>query len=128
MSDDPFIDSYQDWKKQINDYINGRIELLKLEAAENIARFFSSIATNAVILYFSLLALIFISFALAYFLGDLLQSVSLGFLLTGLFYFVLAAIFYSLRKQIVEKPVIKAVIKLFFNTRNKKNNNELPSL
>jgi uncharacterized membrane protein YqjE len=119
MSDDPISESYQQWKNQLTDYVNTRIDLFKLEAAENMARFFASFVTKSVILYFCLLALIFLSFALAYFLGDSLGSTSLGFLLTGCFYIILVFVFYALRESIVEKPVLKSVLRMFFNRRNK---------
>jgi len=128
MSDDPISESYHQWKNQLTDYVNARIDLFKLEAAENTARFFASFVTKSVILYFCLLALIFISFALAYFLGDVLASTSLGFLLTGTFYLILVFVFYALRGPIVEKPVIKSVMRLFFNSRTKKQNYEQPPL
>jgi ABC-type phosphate/phosphonate transport system permease subunit len=127
MSDDPFSESYHQWKTQLTDYVNARIDLAKLEAAENLSRFFASFVTKSVMLYFSLLALIFISFAFAYFLGNILDSISLGFLLTGVLYILLLLLFYYMRESIVERPVVRAVMRLFFHNR-KKTNNEQPSL
>jgi uncharacterized membrane protein YqjE len=128
MSDDPFSESYHQWKTQLTDYVNTRIDLAKLEAVENLSRFFANFVTKSVMLYFGLLALFFLSFALAYFLGSLFESISLGFLLTGVLYIALMLIFYAMRQSIVEKPVVRSVIRLFFNNRNQKTNNEQPSL
>jgi uncharacterized membrane protein YqjE len=91
MSDDPFSESYHQWKTQLTDYVNARIDLAKLEAAENLSRFFASFVTKSVMLYFSLLALIFISFALAYFLGNILDSIFIGFFANGRFVHIAAA-------------------------------------
>jgi uncharacterized membrane protein YqjE len=128
MSDDPFSESYHQWKTQLTDYVNTRIDLAKLEAVENLSRFFANFVTKSVMLYFGLLALFFLSFALAYFLGSLFESISLGFLLTGVLYIALMLIFYAMRQSIVEKPVVRSVVRLFFNNRNQKTNNEQPSL
>lgn len=104
----------------MTEYVNARIELMKLETAENVARFWANVVTKSVMLYFLLLALFFLSFALAFFLGKLLDSTSLGFLLTGVIYIVLTFVFYGLRQQIVHRPVIQSVLKLFFSQRHKK--------
>lgn len=107
------------WKEHITSYVNARIDLLKLETADKVAHFWVNVVTKSVMLYFVLLALIFLSFSMAFFLGEILGSTSLGFLLTGLFYVLLTAVFYALRRAIVEKPVIRAVMRLFFNSLKK---------
>ncbi|MFT3739124.1 MAG: phage holin family protein [Breznakibacter sp.] len=117
---DSLGDSFNQWKENLTEYVNARIELLKLETAENVAYFWANVVTKSVMLYFLLLALFFLSFALAFFLGKLFDSTSLGFLLTGLLFIVLTIAFYALRRQIVERPVIQSVLKLFFTQRRKK--------
>jgi hypothetical protein len=107
-------ESFKEWKESITQYITTRYELHKLEMANNLAQLASSYVTKIVLLYFLLLALFFMSLSLGFYIGSLLDSNALGFFLTGCIYILLMIIFYAMRKTIVEKPVIKAFIRLFF--------------
>lgn len=108
------VDDFSNIKKDIQEYIEVRIDLLRLHTAEHVSRLFSSAVSAAVIGYLFLLILLFLSFAGGYFLGSLLHSTELGFLCVAGFYTLALVIFLLFRKQIVERPVIKAVMKLFF--------------
>jgi hypothetical protein len=101
-------------KKDIQEYIEVRIDLLRLHTAENISRILSSAVNAAIIGYMLLIILLFVSFAGGYFFGSLLHSTELGFLCVAGFYLVALLIFLVVRKQMVEKPVIKAMMRLFF--------------
>jgi hypothetical protein len=57
---------------------------------------------------------LFISFAAGFFISSLLDSNELGFLCIAGFYALLLILFLTFRKQIVERPVIKAIVRLFF--------------
>ena len=61
-----------------------------------------------------LIILLFLSFAGGFFFGSLLHSNELGFLCVAGFYLLVLLIFLVVRKQVVEKPIIKAIMKLFF--------------
>jgi hypothetical protein len=56
----------------------------------------------------------FLSIAGGFFIGSLLHSNEAGFLCVAGFYFLVLVIFLIFRKQIVERPVIKAVVRLLF--------------
>lgn len=101
-------------KKDIQEYIEVRLDLLRLHTAENISRIMSSAVSAAVIGYLLLIILLFLSFAGGYFFGTLLKSTELGFLCVAGIYTLLLVVFLVFRKQVIERPVIKAVMKLFF--------------
>lgn len=101
-------------KKELKEYIELRIDLIRLHTAENISRLISKTVTILILGYLLMFILLFLSLATGFFIAEKLESNALGFLcVTGL-YFLLLAIFLFLRKQIVERPVIKAIVKLFF--------------
>jgi hypothetical protein len=106
--------------KDIREYIKVQFDLVKLHFAENISRILSRAANIAIILYLTSFILMFGSFSAAFFLSSMLDSNVLGFLCITGFYFLLLFIFLMIRKSLVEKPVIKAVI----NTIFPKNNND----
>jgi hypothetical protein len=108
------LDDINDLRKDILEYIEVKLDLIRLHTAENISRIFSNVATIAVIAYLLFLIVLFISFAAGFYIGSLLNSNEIGFLCVAGFYTLLLILFLVLRKQIVERPVIKAMIRLFF--------------
>jgi hypothetical protein len=101
-------------KKDIQEYLEVKLDLIRLHAAENLSRMFSSAANIAIISYLLFLILLFISFAAGFFIASQLHSNELGFLSVAGFYIIALIIFLLLRKKIVERPVIKAIVKLLF--------------
>ena len=101
-------------KQEIQEYLEVRLDLLKLHTAENISRILSNTATIAIIGYLLFFILLFLSFSAGYFFATKLHSNELGFLCVAGIYLVLLVIFLILKKRIVERPVIKAIVRLFF--------------
>ena len=108
------LDEINDIKKDVLEFIEVKLDLIRLHTAENLSRIFSNVAIIAVAGYLLFLIVLFLSFAAGYFIGSRLNSTELGFLCVAGFYFLLLIIFLVYRKQIVERPVIKAVVRLFF--------------
>ncbi len=110
-------------KKELQEYVEVRLDLLRLHTAENISRMLSDTAVIAVVGYLMFFILLFGSFALGFYLGKIFESTELGFLIVSGIYFSILLIFLVFKKQIVEKPIIKAIVKLFF-PRFKNDENE----
>jgi HEAT repeat protein len=108
------LDDINDLRKDILEYIEVKLDLVRLHTAENLSRIFSNVATIAVIGYLLFFIILFISFAAGFYIGSLLDSNELGFLCVAGFYALILILFLALRKQIVERPVIKAMVRLFF--------------
>ena len=108
------LDDINDLRKDILEYIEVKLDLIRLHTADNLSRIFSNVATIAVIGYLVFFIIFFISFAAGFFIGSLLDSNELGFLCVAGFYTLLLILFLVFRKQIVERPVIKAMVRLFF--------------
>ena len=108
------LDDINDLRKDILEYIEVKLDLIRLHTAENLSRIFSNVATIAVISYLLFFIILFISFAAGFYIGSLLESNELGFLCMAGFYALLLILFLAFRKQIVEQPVIKAMVRLFF--------------
>lgn len=101
-------------KKDVLAYIEVKLDLIRLHTVENLSRIFSNVATAAITGYLLFLSIIFLSFAAAFYIGSLLHSNETGFLCVGGFYIFLLVLFLLLRKRIVERPIVKAMMKLFF--------------
>jgi hypothetical protein len=101
-------------KDDIRDYIEVRFDLLRLQIAENLSRILSKTATIVIMGYLLFFILLFLSLAAGYYCATLLGSNELGFLCVAGFYTLILILFIVLKKKIIEKPVIKAIVRLLF--------------
>jgi ABC-type multidrug transport system fused ATPase/permease subunit len=62
-----------------------------------------------------MLVLLFVSIAGAIFIGNLLDSYSLGFLVVAGIYLVLALLLFLVKDKIVEGPILEKFSEIFFN-------------
>ncbi len=101
-------------KKELEEYLQLRVDLVKLHIAGELSRFFSSFMTKTVLLYLFFFVFMFFSLAAALLLGSWLNSYALGFALMGGVFLLAAFIFWLLRKQLIERHVVQRFIELMF--------------
>ncbi len=78
---------------QVKVYLDLKVGYLKLNVAEYLIRFFSSLVLWMVIFLILFFVLVFGSFAFAYWFGEVTGKWSLGFLIIAGFYILLAIIY-----------------------------------
>ena len=117
------IDELENIKKDIREYIEVKLDLLRIQAAETISDFLSKRRFLAVLIYLISAILIFLSFSAAYYMASVLNSNELGFLCVAGFYMVILLVFIIFRKIIIDRPIIKSVMNIFF-LNNRKNEKE----
>ena len=93
-------------------YLELQKEFVKLDATEKMAVILSAILIVTVLLLLGSIVLLFLTFALAYYLGDVLGSLSLGFGLISAFILLLTVIFYLNRNRMVIQPMARFMTKL----------------
>ncbi len=108
-----------DVKKEIETYFQSKLDLTKLQAAEDLSRFASGIAVKLVLFYIAMFVLIFVSMAAAFAIGTYTNSNELGFLVVAGVYVLFAFIFYLFKGILIQTPVIKAFIQIFFQNFSK---------
>ncbi|MBK3518116.1 phage holin family protein [Carboxylicivirga marina] len=101
-------------KDDFEEYINARLDLTKLHAAENLSRFFSGMLIKMGLFYLFFFVLLFISLAIAFWLNHIFEGEGIGFFMVASFYLLIAIIFFGLRKVLIQKPIIQSFIQLFF--------------
>jgi len=95
---------------QIKLYLDLRIGLLKLNVAEYLIKFFSTLVMWMVVFLFLFFVLVFGSFAFAYWFGNIIGEMWLGFIIIAGFYLVLALIIYWMRKSLIVKPFTNLIL------------------
>jgi len=108
------IENIDNIRKEVQEYVEIKLDLLRLHLAEHLSRLLSNVSTMIIIGYLVCLILMFLSFAAGFYIGTLLHSTEAGFLCVAGFYTLLLIAFLVFRKQIVEQPIIKAVVRLLF--------------
>ena len=93
-------------------YLELQKEFVKLDATEKMTVILSAILIVTVLLLLGSIVLHFLTFALAYYLGDVLGSLSLGFGLISAFILLLTVIFYLNRNRMVIQPMARFMTKL----------------
>ena len=93
-------------------YLELQKEFVKLDATEKMTVILSAILIVTVLLLLGSIVLLFLTFALAYYLGDVLGSLSLGFGLISAFILLLTVIFYLNRNRMVIQPLARFMTKL----------------
>ena len=88
-------------------YLELQKEFVKLDATEKMTVILSAILIVTVLLLLGSIVLLFLTFALAYYLGDVLGSLSLGFGLISAFILLLTVIFYLNRNRMVIQPMAR---------------------
>lgn len=93
-------------------YLELQKEFVKLDATEKMTVILSAILIVTVLLLLGSIVLLFLTFASAYYLGDVLGSLSLGFGLISAFILLLTVIFYLNRNRMVIQPMARFMTKL----------------
>jgi uncharacterized membrane protein YqjE len=99
---------------QLKDYADTQIKLAKYEAIDRSSKFMASFITDMIIGVIFVLAFLFISFAIAFILAELLHSRWGGFACMAGIY-IIAALIIIWQKEKIQRPLINLFIKKFFN-------------
>ncbi len=112
------IDSMHKLFLELKNYLELQKRFVMLDAAEKLTVLLSAIAIGAVALILISMLLLFATFALAYYIGDLLHSLPLGFALIAIFLGVLLLFFYINRNKFVIQPLARLMASLFINQKS----------
>ena len=99
---------------QVREYITTRIELTKIELIEKSSKIISKILTGILLSIFTLFILLFLSFGLATYLGQLMDNIAYGYFIVAGIYVIVFVILLLIRKVAFENPIINYQIKKRF--------------
>jgi hypothetical protein len=98
---------------QLKEYAETRFKLAKYQAIEGSTTVAASLIADAVSIGSMVLAFVFASFTLAFYLDGVLASDWMGFGCVAILYFIIA-IAIKLNKKSLEKPIVNAFIRKIF--------------
>ena len=101
------------------DYAETFYKLSLVRLTKKVSDIASGVVNSVLIFFISLCILLFISFAGAWWLGDVVNSRALGFLLIAAFYLVLIFILILMRKKVISPFIRNTLISKIYEEKNK---------
>jgi len=95
----------------VKDYAEERMNLIMLSVQEKTAKAISGTATVLILIVLGVFTLAFLSFALAWFIGQELKQPYLGFLIVGGVYLLAGILLWVNRVRWIGFPVMNAFLK-----------------
>ena len=100
-------------------YIEVRSELIKIQIKEQIVQIISQLVLMFIFLLFGFLIITIASFAISFYLNEILDSSYIGFVILSGIYILLFIILFLIRKKIIRNIVLNAISEEHFNlTKN----------
>ena len=97
------------------EYGKTSLEIVKLKTLDKSSDVVSSFVPHAVILILVASFLLFLNLGLAFWLGEILGKIYLGFFVVAAFYFIFGLIFYLFMHKWIKKLVCNYIIKQVLN-------------
>jgi uncharacterized membrane protein (DUF485 family) len=119
-SPDNLNDFYQENRKLLTEYLETRLQLLKLTSVRSLSRTLSMMILVALISFMVLFFLLFLVISFSWFMADRLGSAPLGFLLGGGMFLLIILLTVLFRKPLFLNPLIR----LFIHTSTKEEEDE----
>ena len=95
----------------VKEYAEERMNLIMLNLQEKTAKSIASTASVLIVIVLGIFTLAFLSFALAWFIGQMLEQPYLGFLIVGGVYLIAGILLWVNRVRWIGFPVMNAFIK-----------------
>lgn len=105
------MDTTQTLKRNIEEYIEDKVDLIKLKASEKAGSVASGIIVGLVVARLVLFILIFLSFSAAFAISQATGKYYLGFLIVAGFYVLVAVVVILLREKLITMPLINSFLK-----------------
>jgi hypothetical protein len=106
------------------DYLEARVEYLRLYMVEKMSKAFADLLTSATVIICFVLAFLFGSVTLALFLSDVFNSFTAGFGCVALIYLIIALVVYFTKDKYIEKAIINMAIRKYFTKLADKDDEE----
>lgn len=112
------VESIQKLLLEFKNYYLLQKKFIRLDTAEKLTVILSAIGIALIILILVALICFFGTLALAFYLGNVLNNVPLGFIIVAAFLVLVLILFYAKRKTLVVEPLARFIGQLFIPEQN----------
>ena len=106
FSNDKNVETIGQLVEVLKHYIGLQTEYVKLDVVDKVVRLLTALTVTVVLVGLLMIALIYLSFALSYGLGELIGNVW-GFCIVAAIYLFILVVFIIFRHQWIERPLVK---------------------
>jgi ABC-type sugar transport system permease subunit len=124
---DPQPDFFSDSKAAVENYVQYKLHLVKLQAVEKISKLSAAMFAGIVIVVLSFFIVLFLSIMAAWYFGHLLGSPFKGFGIISAFYFLVLVLILIFRKKVLERTITNSVINIIFEKPHEEHDDANPS-
>ena len=110
-----FLESAGETAEYARQYVKLQLDYLRLETAEKVAKASSALITVLAVAFLGLFALLMLTLAAGFYLGQLWGSYPLAFLCVAGFYLVLALLVWLFKDRLLTNPLLTTIIRSFFD-------------
>lgn len=114
MAFEELKDNFSEAEASAKSYLDSSRQFYKLKGFKVLMKAVIITAKIASVAMMSVLALLFLSIGIAFWIGSGLESTAQGFLIVGLFYVLLGIIIYLLRHKL-RKPLLQKFSEFYFD-------------
>jgi predicted membrane metal-binding protein len=114
MTTNKVYEKFSEIFTHVENYIEARVSLLKLDLAEKSAKMLSLMIGLLILGFVLTTTFLFFLISIALFLGEILGSYSLSFGLITLLMIVLVVFLILYRTQLIESPIANAIIRKLY--------------
>ncbi len=107
--------TFESLYEDAGNYLDTKIELLKLKAVDKTTDLTSSLIARICMLVTVMFAIIIFSIGLSLWIGEIVGKVYLGFFIVAAVYFVLALLLKLFKKSWIKEPLSSMLIKKMLN-------------
>ncbi len=112
------IDSFKDLIAEVKKYLELQKEYTKIELTEKLSVLISILVMGMVFILIGTIALLYFSFALAYYMAQYVGGLGVSLTIMGGVLLVLILLIYLIRKKLIINPMVNFLAKLFLNDSN----------
>ena len=113
MSKQPTLTLIESLISQSKEYVENRLELLKLKAVDKTANVFSAVVSGVILFVIFFIFFVVLNIGLALWIGDLVGKSYLGFLLLAAFYLIIGLVIFLGRNTWMKSAFTSMIIKKF---------------
>lgn len=110
-----YTDNFRKLLEEAKRYLSLQKEYALMDTADKLTVILSTVAIAAVCIILGAMILFFLTFALAYWIGNITGNLSIGFISIAAFLLLMLFIVYQKRNAWIIQPLARMMVRLFVN-------------
>lgn len=115
ISSDQNIENIASFVEEAKEWLCLRGRYTKLDIIDKMVRILTAVFVAAIIAVVLLLALIYLSFAVAYYIDEVIGYMPISFLMVSIFYLLFLLLIVKMRHSWIERPLVRFLVSILIS-------------